>query len=133
MLCPYTHTRIHKFAQHCYAKFICPRSHLSLLLVTSSEVRLKRNFRFRKMAVNVWNGMVRWRNQRKEAKHEGHRVPLCLQTNQLELPFHFAFSCHFIFFCKFPPAHRYSRPLLGKPTQLSIFIFSLLCISATLA
>lgn len=51
-----------KFAKHCYAKFICPRSHLLvallllLLLLTSSEVRLKRNFRFRKMAVNAWSG-----------------------------------------------------------------------------
>jgi len=121
------HAHSRKFTQHCYAKFICPRSHLlllfSVLLLTSSEVRLKRSFRFRKMAVNVW--------EVGQKKRKCGKIPLCLQTNQLELPFHFAFSCHFIFFCKFTlllsPLFRHPATLLWKNPLNSQFLFSLYC------
>jgi len=116
------HAHSRKFTQHCYAKFICPRSHLlllfSVLLLTSSEVRLKRSFRFRKMAVNVW--------EVGQKKRKCGKIPLCLQTNQLELPFHFAFSCHFIFFCKFTlllsPLFRHPATLLWKNPLNSQFL-----------
>jgi len=117
------HTHSRKFTQHFYAKIICPRSHLlllfSVLLLTSSEVRLKRSFRFRKMAVNVWEV-----GQKKESAGKFHFA--CKQIN-LNFRFISLFLAISYSFASSPCySHRFSAiqpPCSGKTHSTLNFYF----------